>query len=241
MRKPTTDGPAASMKSADSSEPPPISAGLLQARRFLRLAQDLRRGGGEYREVDQVRLLAGDARQQRMHVHIARRDRLLRQHLAAELFEVVGEHLLELLRVGAAVVDGDHGLYLGDVVQHRLASALPCSLSLNTVRANPSYSGLRVDAVSAGRRAGGADIDDALLPEDRRTRRRGRGAARGRARSPSADWRPAWLPRSGRPRRCSRRPRHSSFSGWPSSLAAEFLEGDFDAALFVEPERGVGA
>ena len=26
MRKPTTDGPAASMKSADSSEPPPISA-----------------------------------------------------------------------------------------------------------------------------------------------------------------------------------------------------------------------
>ena len=59
--------------------------GLLQARRLLRLAQDLRGGRGEHREVDQVRLLAGDAGQHRMHVDVGRRDRFLRQHLAAQL------------------------------------------------------------------------------------------------------------------------------------------------------------
>ena len=85
MLKPTTDGPAASMKSGRQQRAAAHQRGLLQARRLLRLAQDLRRGGGEDREVDHVGLLAGDARQQRMHVHVGRRDRFLRQHLAAQL------------------------------------------------------------------------------------------------------------------------------------------------------------
>src|SRR5579863_202441 len=87
-----------------------------------------------------------------------------------------------------------------------VASALPCSLSLNTVRAKPSYSGLRSGEVSAGAVQA---VQISTMPCCHRIGAPGV-AAEEQARSLSADWPPAWSPRSGRLRRCSHRLRHSA-------------------------------
>jgi len=81
----------------------------------LATGEQLRSGGNEDRGIDDIGFLGGDARQNRMHVHVGRRHRLLGQDRAAELLEVVAHHRRELLCVGAAVVDGHDFLSLENV------------------------------------------------------------------------------------------------------------------------------
>ena len=91
-----------------------------------------------------------------------------------------------------------------------------------------------------GRGAGGADVDDALLPENRRARRRG-GRAGGTEHDHGLRIGGELGCRGLAAFRVAAVILGVQLQRVVEHLAAEFLERDLDATLFVETERGVGA
>src|SRR5262249_48412151 len=121
-----------------------------------------------------------------------------------------------------------------------VASALPCSLSLNTVRAKPSYSFLRVGAVSAGAVQA---VQISTIPCCQRIG--GPGVAAGG----TAGSRPehGWGVAGELGRRClatfgvAAIILRIQLQRMAEKLATHVLERDLNAALFVETQGGVGA
>ncbi len=110
-----------------------------------------------------------------MHVHIGRRDRLDRQHGAAEFLEVVGHDGGQLLGKRAAIVDRDDLAPL-----HHIVDVGGIRLALIEVAVDGAHVavvlGFAVRCGELGRRGRRRDVHDPLLPQDRRTRGRGAGA-----------------------------------------------------------------
>ena len=115
----------------------------------------------------------------------------------------------------------------------------PCSLSLNTVRANPAYSGLRVGAVSSGAVQA---VQISTIPACQRI-----GAPGVAARGAGGTEHDHCLGIGGELRRrglaafgVAAIVLGIQLQGMADQLAADVLEGDLDAALLVEAERCVG-
>ena len=173
-----------------------------------------------------------------MHIDVGGRNRLDREHLAAELLEGSGEHVGELLCVRAAIMDRNCRLQ----VKH-LPSVVGIEHAGVAVAVHRAHEAV-VSRLAIGRRQRrrarrSADADDAGLPHDRRPWRRGAGAG-------GAD--------HDHHVRCGRELGRRRLAALGVALvvfgveldrmaeqrAAEIGDGNLGAALLVEAERRVG-
>ena len=174
-----------------------------------------------------------------MHIDVGRGYGFLRKHGPAELLEVVPHHSRELLRVGAAVVDGHDLPGFQDIVNIFGVRGALVDIAVHRAHIAVVFR-LAVRRGQLRRRGRGSDVGDPRLPENRRAGRRGAGAG-----GSQHDHRVGV-------RGQLRRRGLAAFGvaavilgvqldGVADQRAALILDGDFDAALLVDAERRIGA